>query len=332
MFTKYPGKLFLMGEFAIMNPGSLSVVSAVDYVLNVKAEVADDYEVISSHGKLKGTEVFTKKIMPHVQSSIKVLNELIELKPFKLTIESQLEVQGVKVGFGSSGVVIVAVLDTLLKYHDVSLTKLQLFKLACLVQIEMAELSSGGDLAACIYKDTIVYQSYDSHWLLDQELDVRTLIDSEWPLLRIEPLAIDDVFDLYIGWTGVPNVTKVSTQSVLQKSLECPSEYQQWVDDSNEITERFIKAVKEKNIIYLALAVSQYRDHMLKLQEWADITIETPQLQALIEATQFPAKVSGSGGGDCGIVLVPKGETPDFLESWENHNIQYLPGGTYNEY
>lgn len=332
MFIKYPGKLFLMGEFAIMEAGSVAVVSAVDAFLEIQVEASEDYYIKSSHGVLKGSEVFSNKIMPHVHASLKVLNDFIEIKPFRMEIVSDLEVDGKKVGFGSSGVVVVGVLDSILKFHKVDLTEMQLFKLACLVQLEMNEFSSGGDLAACIYKDTIVYQSYDRSWLQEQDFDTDHLINIAWPQLDIQRLKIEHLIDLRIGWTGIPNATNVSTQSIKHAAYEDPNFYKEWIKKANNITEQFIAGIKIGRYESVKLAVADYRQHMLDLQEWSHTIIETPLLTRLIDATQFAAKISGSGGGDCGIVLLEKGQEPDFEKPWQEAGIKIIKGGTYHEY
>lgn len=332
MFTKYPGKLFLMGEFAIMEKGSVAVISPVNHYLHITVEAADDFEIISSHGHLRGKDVFEKKMMPHVQASLNVLDDLVEFKPFKLTIHSDLEINGKKVGFGSSGVVIVAVLDSLLRFHDVLLSKIQLFKLACLVQLRMDEFSSGGDLAACIYRDTVVYHTYDREWLLEQDFDTKKLIDVVWPNLDIRPLKIDDLFTLEIGWTGEPHSTNVSLQVMKHKITEDPEFYKTWVTKANIITKTFVEAIQNDDFESVTNAVSKYRNHMLEVQRWLGIAIETKALSDLIESTQYPAKVSGSGGGDCGIVFVPHSQPLDFIGKWESLHIKYIKGGTHYEY
>lgn len=332
MFTRYPGKLFLMGEFAIMEKGSVAVVSAVNHYLNITIEPSDTFEIISSYGKLRGQEVFENKVMPHIHTCLQVLEDLFVFKPFKLEIQSELEIDGVKVGFGSSGVVIVGVLDSLLRFHEVSISKLELFKLACIVQLKMDEFSSGGDLASCVYRDTVVYHTYDREWLMDQDLNTKKLLTQVWPDLKIEPLSIDRLFDLEIGWTGEPNSTNVSLQVLNQRIAEDPEYYLEWVKKANKETLTFIEAVTNESFDVLSEAVFAYQQLMSELQEWLGIAIETPQLKALMESTQYPSKISGSGGGDCGIVFVPKGQSHDFIQTWKNENIKQIKGGTHHEY
>lgn len=332
MFTRYPGKLFLMGEYAIMEPGSVSVVSAVDHYLNISVVDSDDYEIHSSHGKLFGNDVFENKIMPHVHTSLKVLNSLINFKPFKMTIESELEVDGKKIGFGSSGVVVVGVLDSLLKFHNINLKRIELFKLACLVQLEMDELSSGGDLAATIYRDTIVYHSYDVKWLKSQDFNVEKLIYEKWPLLDIYILELGDLFTIEIGWTGTPHSTNVSLQQLRHKSKEDEDYYTQWVNEANRITMNFIESIKTKEFENLSMQVGLYKKHMVALESWLGIVIETERLRILNQSTKYPSKISGSGGGDCGIVFLPLNHKKDYLEVWNMNGIKIIEGGMIHEY
>lgn len=332
MFTKYPGKLFLMGEYAIMEPGSISVVSAVDHYLNISIESSDDYEILSSHGNLLGLEVFENKKMPHVHSSLKVLNALIDFKPFKMVINSELEIDGKKIGFGSSGVVVVGVLDSLLKFHDVTLTRMELFKLACLVQLEMEEFSSGGDLAATVFRDTIVYQSYDIEWLKNQDFNIPKLIRMPWPLLDIYPLKVDNFFTIEIGWTGSPHSTNTSLLQLRYRSKEDEIFYLQWVIQANKITSNFIESVKNENFESMSKQVFNYQNHLRQLETWLGIEIETERLKDLTHSTLYPSKISGSGGGDCGIIFLPNMHKKDYLEVWNKSGIKLIEGGMIHEY
>lgn len=332
MFFKYPGKLFLIGEFAIVETNSLAVVSAVNHFLDVTIDFAPTFEIRSSHGRLKGDECFTSKLMPHVHYSLKVLHQIIDMKPFKMVIHSGLEVDGVKVGFGSSGVVVVAVLDSVLRLHGYEYDPMTLFKLASLVQREMDEFSSGGDLAASVFKDTVVYQSYDRRWLKAQNTPIQNLIHMDWPYLKIEPLDFGDLFSIHIGWTGVPNITSKSTFAVSIFAKEQPLVYKDWLTRANKQTQKFIDAVHRNSKKNALSAIKEYRQLMLELGQLSGIVIETESLKNLIDLSPYPAKVSGSGGGDCGIVFASNDAKESLVKIWQDHNIKYIEGGTYHEH
>lgn len=332
MFTRYPGKLFLMGEFSIMYPGSTAVVSAVDHYLNITIEDAEDYEIKSSHGHLKGNDIFENKLMPHVQSCLKVMNDLVDYKPFKMTIESELEIDGKKIGFGSSGVIVVGVLDSVLKFHGIKLNNLELFKLACLVQLDMDEFSSGGDLAATVYQQTVIYQRYDYYWLLEQDFNVKDLIKMDWPLLSIKTLDVSSSFDIAIGWTGTPHATNGALQKMREQSLEDQNFIKDWVLKANETTKEFIKSVHLNDFKLIEKSVVEYKQLMKILEEWMGSEMETPKLKILNESSKYPSKISGSGGGDCGIVFVPIGAPLDCIETWNDNGIKLIEGGIIHEH
>ena len=71
---------------------------------------------------------------------------------------------------------------------------------------------------------------------------------------------------------------------------------------------------------------------MRTLQEWLDIEIETKKLKELNHSSQYPSKISGSGGGDCGIIFLPLNHTPDYLENWKENDITLIEGGMIHEY
>lgn len=323
MFFKYPGKLFIIGEFAIMEKDSVSVVSAINAYMQFDIKNHPQFEIHSSHGILLGNEIFDNEtMMPHIYHSIQVLKELISLKPFKMDIQSFLEKDHIKYGFGSSGVVIVGTLNTILSFHKMELEREVLFKLAVMVQKRMNQFSSGGDLAAAIFGGVIEYHSYDRDWLHQQEGSVIEIITRKWPGLVILPLPFSKYFELEIGWTGLPHKTETSLKSVGE--YKKTKEYKDWVIKANAISNSFIKGIKNETIDNSNQAIRDYRQHMLLLETITGIEIETKTLKALIDLVPFPAKVSGSGGGDCGIVLKPRLEEFDFDSVWNDAGIIHL--------
>ena len=323
MFFKYPGKLFIIGEFAIMEKNSISVVSAVNAYMHFDIQDHYQFEINSSHGSLIGDEIFTEEtVMPHIYHSIQVLKDFISLKPFKMDIRSFLEKDHIKYGFGSSGVVIVGTLNTILRFHKMELQREVLFKLAVLVQKRMNQFSSGGDLASAIFGGVIEYHSYDREWLKTQEGSLTDLITSNWPGLKIIPLEFSKHYHLEIGWTGLPHKTETSLDAVHQYKES--KEYISWVRDANLISQAFIDGIRNNEVNISNQAIRDYRQHMLLLETITGIVIETKTLNTLIESVPFPAKVSGSGGGDCGIVLKPKMESFNFNAVWDDAGIIHL--------
>ena len=73
MFFRYPGKLFIIGEFAIMEKNSVSVVSAINAYMQFDIKANSQFEIHSSHGSLVGDDIFNNEIlMPHIYHSIQI--------------------------------------------------------------------------------------------------------------------------------------------------------------------------------------------------------------------------------------------------------------------
>ncbi|WP_430832988.1 phosphomevalonate kinase [Erysipelothrix rhusiopathiae] len=339
--SKFPGKLFLMGEYAIMEPGQKAVIAAIDRFLNVYIEPSEQFEVNSRYGDLQGTEIFMQNDnLVHVKAAIEMSRRYLKFKKkpmisFKMHIESELDSDNQrKYGFGSSGVVIVAVIDAILKLHDVNLDSLELFKLSVMAQVIVGEMSSGGDLASTCFGGLVAYERYDESWLIVEDMCNMNLVHTSWPGLVIEPLISNSV-KLCVGWTGTVNQTAPFVDSARELNSINPKYYESFLNDANRLVDLFIIAWNQDNFGMLSQAINNYRLLMLELGNRADINIETNELTALIESAQnldFPAKISGSGGGDCGFALISENfneKANTLVHEWEKHGILYLDVGVY---
>ncbi len=325
--VSFPGKLFLMGEYAVMETGIKSVVSSVDARLFVNVSGSDDYSVQSRFGSVKGSDVFSMDSMKEVSAAINVTKEFIQrdLKHFNLVIQSELDDGETKYGFGSSGVVIVGVLSALLKHEGIELTQLELFKLSVMVQYRLNSFSSGGDLAAAIYDDVLIYARYDLNWLKGSKLKLNEIIKVDWPYLQIESLTLP--YSICIGWTGTSNKTESYTDAVNRAKENDPMTYRAFLVNAARFVDQFIEAQDEDEFSH---AVRGYRRLMVELGSWAKINIETDDLRNLIDSAEslnISAKISGSGGGDCGIAFISDANRNklDALNSlWENYSIKMI--------
>lgn len=339
--TKFPGKLFLMGEYAIMEPGQVAVIAAVDRFLNVYIEKADDFEIRSAYGHLQGTEIFMQnEILIHVKAAIEISRrylkyQKIKMEPFKITIDSELDADDhQKYGFGSSGVVVVAVVDAILKQHAIHAEPIELFKLSVMAQVIVGEMSSGGDLASTCFGGIIAYRRYDETWLILEDMSNMELVHTDWPGLMIHAMQTD-CFKLCVGWSGNANSTTPYVEKVRELSELEPYYYQMFLLSAERTVGDFIKGCENRDFSMIKKAVELYRGLMCDLGHHADLMIETPKLKGLIECAEtfnLPAKISGSGGGDCGFALLPENfheKEPRLLHEWEKHGILYLDVGVY---
>lgn len=317
--VKYPGKLYLMGEYSILNPGHHALVLSVNRYLTVTIKENDKLYIESDHGIID--DEFNGK-MPHVEKAITSAFEYLNLKgikindKFNMIIESELD-DGVnkKYGFGSSGVVIVAVIDAVLKFHNKNIDSLTLYKLAVYTQVVLDELSSGGELASSIYGGLILYRRP-----IFSPKSIRD-VEKEWPGLCIKRIPYS--FQVAVGYTNQGFNSRKFLEKVQHKKKLDINTYQRLMKRADAIVLDFSNNLWDKN------KISEYRNWMLEFSSWADIEIETTQLTHLIESALslgYQAKVSGAGGGDCGIVIDDNIDFDRLALKWKERDIELLKG------
>lgn len=324
----YPGKLFLLGEFNVMESGHSAIITPVNRGMSFSISESSLFHIESDYGNIKSSSLDEFKDIRYVYEALLSIEKYltfnnIKLKPFKLKIVSNLESKGVKYGFGSSGVVLVGVVETVLNYHGVYLTKLELFKWCVFTQHSMNEVSSGGDLAVAIYKKTILYTRYNIRLL--SKLSIES-IQEDWEYLDIR--CIDVSLEVIVGWTGIPNKTQSSLKKLKQWESECPSEYTLWMEKSNNLVLQFLANIKDAN--QSLEIIKQYQKQLEILGDLARINIETPLLKELVaiaNSNHAVGKISGSGGGDCGLAFLKSTQQVDkhkIIQEWNKRGILYI--------
>lgn len=280
---QFPGKLFIIGEYAAVESGFTSVIAAISRYIHTEIEASNTLEIVSSHGNLDEMLLQTKSSnMEFVRQAVLMAREVSGLKlPFKLKITSTLETPTQKYGFGSSGVVVVATLASILSFYGYEYSKEELFKMAVLVQKRIGNLGSGGDIASSIYGGLISYNRYNKLWL-DDHFEDHDILTKDWPLLEIKQLN-KDTLNLIVGWTKVPNSTSPYVERFEALKEQDPIAYANLLKSSKEIVNRFVEGNLQNNNDLMAQSIFEYREWMLKLQEILNLDIETPPLTHLIE-------------------------------------------------
>lgn len=224
---KAPGKLYIAGEYAVVENGYPAILVALDQFVTctIEESVQEVGQIISrqynndqlSWRRLGDQMVVDKRDNPfsYILSAIRVTEEYArtfsrDLRIFNIHIDSQLDsANGRKYGLGSSAAVTVATVKALCRFYNLPVNKDQIFKLAAIAHFEVQGNGSLGDVAASVYGGWISYHSFDRQWLAQQRkyLDLKTIIDLPWPDLNIESLTAPKNLELLIGWTGKPAST-----------------------------------------------------------------------------------------------------------------------------
>lgn len=352
--TRAPGKLFIAGEYAVVDPDHPALLVAVDKFMTVSVTESVDVGRVhsSEYGNLPiewrrdpetGDVVVDHHPYDYVTRAIDVMERLrdergIAPRYFNLHIESELDdSHGQKFGLGSSAAVVVATIAAIDTFYDLGLSAMERFKIALLATISVSPRASGGDIAASTFGGWLSYSAPDRAALLtalstDTIGDV--MVGSGWETLRIRSLPAP-ALSLLVGWTGSPSSTEALVGSVTKASPSDSPDYTAFVAASDRIVTALIEALEAGDPVLVQDLVRQARHNLLLLQASSGITIETEKLTFLCDSAEHyggAAKPSGAGGGDCGIVLAdPEMDTAALLEQWRAAGIRPLDLHVYGK-
>lgn len=268
--TSAPATLMLMGEHAVLH-GKHALVASVDQRLHVYLSPRQDQR-ISIHSVLGDFEcdIDAIEIKAPFTFVLSVIKQYHIKKGFDLTIESEFSST---VGLGSSAAVLVATVLAL--NPSLQENPKAIFDIAYKSLLEVQGRGSGADLAASILGGIICYRQQPFSW---QKLDF------------LFPITL-----VYAGYkTPTPEVIKIVETAASQS----PEKFARIFNEIDEATLFATDALKNKDLKAFAQAFQANQALMV------DMGVVDKTLLEIIELFKpLPAKVSGSGLGDCVIGL-----------------------------
>jgi phosphomevalonate kinase len=355
MKVSAPGKLFIAGEWAILEPENFGIVAAINKRIFVKIKNSPDKNIYItlkdfglnnlkadfSQGKLKFFKKLPKKerkILIFSKAAIETaLGYLKVWRPFKIKIWEE-EINPVrnrisngarKIGFGFSAASTAAVLAALLAFHKKKLKKEELFKLSALSHyLAQGKIGSGFDIAASVFGGIFVYRRFDPVWLksqLEKERDIRKIIEKTWPNFYFKKLNLPKNLELLIGWTGKSALTPQLIKRLHKWKEENQSEYKKLMSNIGKLVEKLIRVWEVEKKEKILDLIKKNEIYLRELGEKSKLNIETKKLRELAEiAAQFggAGKLSGAGAGDCGIAITFDKKTADRIKKeWKKNRI-----------
>ena len=358
-----PGKLYIAGEYAVVEPGHQAVLVAVDRFITVRITQAEDGGSADPTGHISstlyeaqsltwyrrpedGVVMVDKQFDDYVVSAIRMVEQMVReaggpLRYFDLDVSSELDDgSGRKLGLGSSSAVTVATVRAVARFYGLVLDDMAVYKLALLATDAVQPIGSGGDIAASSFTGWVAYTSPDRAWLHQVSgapgtgnspggsAGLSELVRMDWPLLSIRRLPAPGL-RLSVGWTGSPASTPRLVADVQAHTRGAQdAAYTAFLRESEACLSALTLALREDDGGEIGLRIQEGRRLLSGLSRTSGITIETPQLRRLVEIAQehgAVAKSSGAGGGDCGIALCPPGTDMAAMHAaWESAGIQPL--------
>ena len=345
--ARAPGKLYIAGEYAVVNQGYPSILVTVDRFIKVTIDVTRDEGSIFSkqyaHLPLKWKRDGNRFVIEKRDNPYHYILEAIDmaeryalelgrtLRIYDLRVDSELDSEeGAKYGLGSSGAVTIATIRALFRLYDIPEEDYAIYKLASLAHMKLGSNGSFGDLAASVMTGWTKYVSFDRQWVSEQfkKMTLSELLKCKWPSLLIQHLEPLSSYRLIVGWTKSP----ASTASLVDKVSRPtdPAVYQKFLEASRSCVEAMIDGLETDDGELVTRMLKRNRELLQAL----DPSIETPALTKLIEiADRFgTAKTSGAGGGDCGIVVVKNDlDLTEMFRDWRQHDIEPLELRVYDK-
>lgn len=344
--AKVPGKLYLAGEYAVVEPGYPAVIAAVDSYLTVTIQSANLGTIHSDQQPefylpwhRQGQEIVGEREHSYqlITKAMEVAETFLCAKGYEcqqfyqVLVESDLDDRksGAKYGLGSSGAVTVATIEAVLAFYGYQAEPLVVYQLAVITQSKLGMKGSFGDLAASSYHGLVAYHSLDRAWLSGKmaELDLLDLLACDWQGLSIERLELPAPLQLLVGWTGSPASTEqlVSQMENHKSQAEKEIVHAQFLQATKSCVHALIEACRRGNVPGVQQAIAENRKCLQFFAEGMGLVIETPllaQLCAIAESYGAVGKSSGAGGGDCGICLVEnQAQRKSIEEAWVQAGI-----------
>ncbi|MCS4593979.1 phosphomevalonate kinase [Brevibacterium sediminis] len=366
--TRAPGKLFIAGEYAVVEPGQPAVLIAVDRCITVRLTESEGAGRIHSSEYGQAPVVWRReddgehiivdeRPFDYVLSAISTVEELrsgrgASPRYFDLEISSELnDSDGRKFGLGSSAAVTVATIAALDEFYRLGLTLTERFKLAVLATIAISTKASGGDLAASTFGGWIRYSSPDRaalHAHREAHGVVSAMSCPEWAGCSARRVTPPSSLDLLVGWTGSPASTEhlvTRVHSPRERADETSSESSpaaqkarplvSFAAESHTLVDDLVAAFDADDAEASLTTIRSVRALLRRLSDSTGSLIETEALHDLCEIAEThgaAAKPSGAGGGDCGIALAhPHTEAQTILSGWEAAGIRPLDLGAHRE-
>ncbi len=342
--VRVSGKLYWAGEHAIVEPGNTAILNSVNKFLTATfISTYEDFGTITT--ELSSVPIYWEKadediIFSQMEQYRELYYSLVVMRDFLLSCGRELPLFDVaitselhdgkrnKFGFGSSGCITVAMVRGIAQLCELELSDLEVFKLASVITLKITTNTSLGDLAAITFGGLVAYTSFDRLVLAERikTMPLAQVLENDWGTLEIKPLTNILPMRVLVGWTGSVASSHDLVGGV--QRIKNTKEYRDFVQESQRCVESLIVAITTADRDSFRAGIIRNRELLANLGNLAGVPIETKQLAELANIAEHyaeVAKLSGAGGGDCGLAFVFKAENLEkIISDWQKHDITYL--------
>ena len=295
------GKLYLAGEYAILEDYASALITSVPKKITVFVEESDKTTIFDTINKTSVGLFEKNSNFTLVQQFIQFLTKYTNSdKTFSLTIFNELHSDDKKYGLGSSGAVLVAIARAILSFENITYNDLTIFKLVALFNIKHNLSGSMGDVAASINDGITFYQKFNAEFvneMIRQDKSVKEIINTNWDGLLIEKIHPKADLSILARWTGEAVDTKEHVKLWKQHKDNYKDEFKVFVETSNHLVKTLKDNLVETDASNALNTINKLRENLLYLESFSKIPMETNAMKNYIDA-HSSGKQSGSGSGD----------------------------------
>lgn len=275
-----PGKLFLIGEYAVLE-GGVAVVAAVDR--RARGQYLPDLPPASpvvDHAVRRAAQE-----LGDLGSALPAGSVLVDTTAFRDGDR--------KLGFGSSAAAAVASVGAVFEYAGLSVAKnVELVREVADEAHRLAQggAGSGADVAAAAHGGIIRFQ---------RPRNGRAKVDA---------LTLPPELHIVVFWSGTPASTPELIAGARRVEEQNPALYRWIIDELQGASGRFADAIAGGSVPAAIEAAAAFLDPLDELGAAAGTSIVTAPFQAaakLARELHGAAKPSGAGGGDVGVAFLP---------------------------
>jgi mevalonate kinase len=282
-----PGKLMLFGEHAVLH-GHPCLVTAVNRRMYITVELLDEYQF-----QLDAKDVKIKNYKKHLSQLGKgeipgnakfaeiAVKNFLDDKNIGIKITTHSEFSSL-LGFGTSSAVTVCVIKALSELFGLNLNNKEIFDLSYKTVLEIQGKGSGFDIATALYGGTLYFEAKGK---------------------IIHPLTINHL-PLIAGYSG----SKADTVSLINHVNNKFANNNKRLRDIYAEIEGIVKKAKQEieNANWKIVGELMNSNQKLLIELGVSTEKLDNMINASLDAGVYGAKISGAGGGDCMIALVPE--------------------------
>ena len=295
------GKLYLAGEYAILEDYASALITSVPKKITVFIEESDKTTIFDTINKTSVGLFEENGNFTLVQQFIQFLTEYTNSdKTFALTIFNELHSDDKKYGLGSSGAVLVAISRAILSFENIMYNDLTIFKLVALFNIKHNLSGSMGDVAASINDGITFYQKFNAEFvneMIRQDKSVKEIINTNWDGLLIEKIHPKADLSILARWTGEAVDTKEHVKLWKEHKDNYKEEFKVFVETSDHLVKTLKDNLVETDASNALNTINKLRENLLYLESFSKIPMETNSMKNYINS-HSAGKQSGSGSGD----------------------------------